>query len=175
MIFFTILFSVSAQKMSNLGGKIVPRSEYEAALPYVNTARLRLRDYPSTEYGNTIAILEMNRIVNLHSKTEELDQIDGSNSPWYEVQLRNDISKKGWVYGKYLDFRVGYPEPFWEPEIIINIGDNFEKLNNVFGNYYSVANDIIEFQFDDLREVYFLRIKLNDDKIKEIQLIRYFD
>ena len=58
------------------------------------TARLRVRECPSTENGDIISMLETGEAVRVTGRVQGLQ--------WYQVRLANGA--EGYAFGKYLSF-----------------------------------------------------------------------
>lgn len=64
----------------------------------VITDNLRVRSLPNT---NSDVVCKLNKFQNIKliDCTNEKEEIDGINSPWYKVKLDNDV--EGWIFGGY--------------------------------------------------------------------------
>lgn len=89
----------------------------DSAFPYVNSAGLRLRDFPSVSDGAVVATLDEGVALEIDAVTEWKDEIGGARYPWYRVTVRDGSGRTGWVYGEYVSFRPGYPVDFWNVQV----------------------------------------------------------
>ncbi|HUX20398.1 MAG TPA: SH3 domain-containing protein [Spirochaetia bacterium] len=117
-LLYTSCISAFGQSESVLGGVVVPTPVYEAALPFVNSGGLRVRDFPSVDGGTILGMLDEGTRLNIEAVTGWTDSIDGGAFPWYRVQSRSSPRLSGWVFGKYVSFQPKYPEQFWDPSVV---------------------------------------------------------
>ena len=67
----------------------------------VNDDKVRIRTAPSVKYSKILTAVNRGTKLEVYSKTEESDCIDGLSFPWYEVSCSNSVS--GWIFGAYID------------------------------------------------------------------------
>ncbi len=138
--------SAFGQSDSVLGGAVVSTSVYEAALPFVNSGGLRVRDFPSIGGGTILGMLDKGTRLDIESVTGWKDSIDGGEYPWYQVQSRDSPRLSGWVYGMYVSFRADYPEQFWNPAVVSRFHMNRvllvrQLLSALFGSFSIKISD----------------------------------
>ncbi len=147
MLLLLTIITLNAQ-MSNLGGRLVSRSEYEDALPFCNTERLRVRSLPNIEWGSISGYLNTGDLVNIHNATIEKFELNGEMYPWYRINKRHGENISGWVYGKYISFKDDYAETFWLDNGSIQKIDS-KSLNpiilrkQILHKYLNLSNDFV--------------------------------
>lgn len=107
----TVLPSALAQRAStsSLPGQGAGIGGSSSVLPFVNSAGLRLRDFPSTGEGTILAVLDKGQRLEISAVTEWRVRIGGGAFPWYYVSVAGTNGASGWVYGEYVSFEPGYP------------------------------------------------------------------
>lgn len=65
----------------------------------VTSSHLRLREKPTTD-SNAVTTLWRGNILEILSKTNESEKVEGEEDYWYQI---NYEGLNGWVFGAYLD------------------------------------------------------------------------